>query len=171
MRLEVHRRLHHICDETGKEYGKLVQKLLAIAFLNAGAQHVIERSIQGIDLEVTFNGVRLAFEVKTTEDGSARLVKKDLEGLLARSQEGAETYLAVLGTRLLDGWYFARFYPGEFTDQKYSLTHIRPYRNTTLEQAISEPFATAVLEHASVALRGQTALNKVLETYNAYRRA
>ncbi len=50
MRLDVHRCLRDLSDRTGKEYGKLVQKLLAIAFLVAEAESVTERWIQVIDL-------------------------------------------------------------------------------------------------------------------------
>jgi hypothetical protein len=55
---------------TQKEYGKLVQKLLAIALLGAGADSLTDRSTQGIDLEATIRGKRRAIEVKTTETRS-----------------------------------------------------------------------------------------------------
>ncbi len=61
MRLDVHRRLRDLSDKTGKEYGKLVQKLLAIAFLEAEAESVTDRCVQGIDLDVTLHGRAYAF--------------------------------------------------------------------------------------------------------------
>ena len=39
-------------ERRGKEYGKLVQKLLALALLDADAQELYERSVQGIDRAV-----------------------------------------------------------------------------------------------------------------------
>ena len=53
MKHEVYRRLSELSEVSEKEYGKLIQKLLAIAFCKAGAIRLIERSTQGIDLEVT----------------------------------------------------------------------------------------------------------------------
>lgn len=172
MKLEVHRRLSSLSAETDKEYGKLIQKLLAIAFLEAGAQSVTDRSTQGIDLEVDISGVPRALEVKTTEGGLVRLAKKDLDGLAAREQEGARAYVAVLGMRLLDEWTFARFFRGELQPaQSLSVTQLRPYRDADLERAVTDTFPAAVLEHALVASRGQRALDEVLRRYSRYRLA
>ncbi len=60
MKLEVHQRLSELSAAAGKEYGKLVQKLLAIALLDAGAESLTDRSTQGIDLEATIKGKRRA---------------------------------------------------------------------------------------------------------------
>ena len=58
MRIEVHRRLRDLAERSGQEYGKLVQKLLAIALCECGATRLTERSTQGIDLEVELPGGR-----------------------------------------------------------------------------------------------------------------
>ena len=94
MKLEVHQRLSELSTAAGKEYGKLVQKLLAIALLEAGAESLTDRSTQGIDLEATFRGKKRAIEVKTTESGAVSLGKKDLEGLAAREADGMRAYVA-----------------------------------------------------------------------------
>lgn len=173
MRLEVHRRLADLSEAAGKEYGKLVQKLLAVAFLEAGAGAVTDRSTQGIDLEVELDGAALALEVKTTEGGALRFGKKDLDGLAAREAGGARAYLAVLGPGLLDEWTLARFHRGELRpSQSYSLTELRPYRDGALERRVRETFPAAVLAHAAAAARGgQRALDEVLARYPGYRPA
>jgi hypothetical protein len=173
MRLDVHQRLSELSTATEKEYGKLVQKLLAIALLEAGAESLTDRSTQGIDLEVTFRGKKRAIEVKTTESGAVSLGKKDLEGLVAREADGMRTYVAVLGNRFLDEWTIARFHEGELQpSQSYSITQLRPYREAELERAVAKPFAEAVLNHADTAARGgQRALDEVLASYPAFRRA
>lgn len=173
MKLEVHQRLSDLSAATQKEYGKLVQKLLAIALLDAGAESLTDRSTQGIDLEATIRGKRRAIEVKTTETGVISLGKKDLEGLAAREAEGARAYVAVLGNRFLDEWTFARFHRGELQpSQSYSITQLRSYRDRELERAVTKPFADAVLAHADAAARaGQHALDEVLAAHTQYRRA
>ena len=173
MRLEVHQRLSELSASSGKEYGKLVQKLLAIALMEAGAETLTDRCTQGIDLEANFRGKKRAIEVKTTETGAVSLGKKDLEGLAAREAEGMRGYVAVLGNRFLDEWTFARFHAGELApSQSYSITQLRPYRDAEMERAVAKPFAEAVLKHADAARRGgQGALDEVLAAHSAYRRA
>ena len=175
MRLDVHRRLAEIAAAQGKGYGKLVQKLLAIAFLKAGAERVTERSVQGIDLEVTLVGGRdIALEVKTSEPGASGDVsfgKKDIQGLVARAEQGYAPYFAVLGNRLLDEWVLAHHEPGELEPgSTYSPTRLRPYRDRELEGLIAVPFAEAVGRHAGRAAEGgQGALDAVLRGYDAFR--
>ncbi|HEV8112269.1 MAG TPA: hypothetical protein VGR31_05800 [Planctomycetota bacterium] len=173
MKLEVHQRLTELSAASGKEYGKLVQKLLAIALLESGAEALTDRSTQGIDLEATVKGKRRALEVKTTESGALSLGKKDLEGLASKEADGARAYVAVLGNRFLDEWTFARFHKGELQpSQSYSITQLRPYRDHELERAVARFFDDAVLTHADAAARGgQPALDAVLTAHPQYRRA
>ena len=177
MKLEVHRRLGEIGAAQGKEYGKLVQKLLALAFLEAGATRITERSIQGTDLEVTLaDGRKIALEVKTSEPGASGKVefgKKDVQGLEAREEAGYAAYFAVLGNRLLDDWLFVRHAPGEIqTGTAYSPTRLRPYRARDLEEVVADTFAAAVARHGGTAAEGgQGALNEILRGYEAFRLA
>ena len=173
MNLAIYRRLRELSEASGKEYGKLVQKLLAIAFLEAGADSVTDRSTQGIDLEVTWNGVPCAFEVKTTEGTMFRLQQKDLDGLAAKEMLDVRPFLAVLGGRLLDDWIFARFHDGELQpSQEYSVTQVRTYRDSEIEQVVAETFPAAVLSHTSVACsKGQRALDVILNEHKNYRLA
>lgn len=178
MRLDVHRMLRRIEDAHGIGSGKLVQKLLAIAFLESGATRLTDRCTQGIDLEVTLaDGRRLAMEVKTALAGSAKRGKghlvtigaKDVAGLRARAGEGFEPYFATLGARLLDEWVFAQNHGGEIQAGTYSPTHLRPYRDRDLETLVAETFPEAVVRHAGAAIDGgQGALDEVLHAYPAF---
>lgn len=170
MRVETVDRLAHLRETRGKEYGKLVQKVLALAFLEAGASRVTERSIQGIDLEVELDGRKLVFEAKTTETGSVKLGAKDTKGLDARRDEGYETYIAVLGIGLLDEWVFARYTPGEpAKGVAYSPLALRPYRDRELEARIADLFEDLLAQHLTGAAdRGQEYLNEVLEGHPAF---
>jgi hypothetical protein len=54
-----------------REFGKIVQKLLAIAFRLAGFARVIERGVQGVDVDAVGDPLeRSATEVKTTQEDS-----------------------------------------------------------------------------------------------------
>lgn len=169
MNADAHQKLRALSAERGKEYGKLVQKLLAIALLESGADALIDRSTQGIDLEVTVAGRQLALEVKTCEGGTLSLGKKDLDGLDRQHAEGLETYIPVLGDRSTDDWIFVRYTPGELPSAKQlSLFKLRAYRDHDLESRIAKEFERAVLKHAAVAAReGQSGLDGVLSGYSA----
>jgi len=174
MRLEVHRRLAELRAAVGMDYGKCVQKLLGLAFLEAGALRLTDRSIQGIDLEVTLaDRRRLALEVKTTEAEAIRLGDKDLEGLEARRAEGFQPFLAALGPNRLDDWIFARVHPGELrAKESYAPLLLRAWRDRELEAVVASTFPAVVLAHAAAAAVGrQSALNALLERYPAYARA
>ena len=168
MKHEVHRRLKDLSLEAEKEYGKLIQKLLAIAFCRAGALRLIERSTQGIDLEVTLpDDRRIALEVKTTQDQSVKFGKKDLDGLASQAEAGLDPYFAILGSQILDEWILARYYTGEIkANQQYRLAHLRAYRESELEDWMRESFDKAVIECTNLpAMNRQAALDKVLRSF------
>jgi hypothetical protein len=174
MRLEAHRSLARLREAVGMDHGKCVQKLLALAFLEAGATRVTDRGVQGIDLEVTLaDGRRVALEVKTTEGEAVSLGPKDLEGLESRRAEGFAPYVAVLGPHLLDDWVFARVAPGEIRPKEaYAPTALRAYRDRALERVVATTFPAVVVAHASAAAEGgQAALNALLEAHRGFARA
>lgn len=173
MKHATHATLRELSAATGKEYGKLVQKLLAIAFLDAGADDLTDRCVQGIDLELGVAGRRLAFEVKTCEGGGLTLGKKDLDGLARERDAGREAFVAALGDRPTDEWVFARFAPDELpASKRIPLFGLRAYRDRELEQRVARAFERAVERHATAAARGgQAALDEVLATYPARRLA
>jgi hypothetical protein len=168
---DVHRRLRDLSERRGKEYGKLVQKLLAIAFAEAGARTITERGTQGIDLEIDLgDGRMLAVEVKTAQTGVVSFGKKDIEGLASQRGKGREPYFACLGSALLDEWIFARCFAGEIREKRdYPLTQLRAYRDRALESIVRETFSAAVVAHAAAAGEGgQGALDAVLKGYPCY---
>ena len=142
MRLDVHRRLRDLSDKTGKEYGKLVLKLLAIAFLEAEAESVTDRCVQGIDLRLR---CMAAAEAYVAVLGAGLLD----EWIFARFQEG-ELQIS----------------------RAYSALELRPYRNRELEGEVRAAFCEAVMKHAREAeINQQRGLNAVLEGYSAFRLA
>ena len=171
MRIEVHRRLRDLAERSGQEYGKLVQKLLAIALCEYGATRLTERSTQGIDLEVELpDGRALALEVKTTITGEVTFGRKDIQGLEARAAQGLTPYFAVLGLRLVDDWVLARYHPGEVQpDRAYSPTRLRAYRDAPLERLVGPRFDDVVTRYGQAAIEGgQAALDRLLHGYACY---
>jgi hypothetical protein len=169
MKHDVYRRLSELAEASDKEYGKLVQKLLAIAFCKAGVVRLIERSTQGIDLEITLpDERRIAVEVKTTQEQVVKFGKKDLDGLASQIESGLEPYFALLGSELLDEWILARYYVDEIKpNQQYRLTQLRAYRETDLEDLIREHFEQAVVEFTNLPdTNRQGALDNVLRTFD-----
>ncbi len=169
MKHEVYRRLSELSEVSEKEYGKLIQKLLAIAFCKAGAIRLIERSTQGIDLEVTLpDERRIAVEVKTAQDQTVKFGKKDLDGLSSQVEAGLEPYFALLGSQLLDEWVLARSYANEIKpNQQYRLTQLRAYRDKELEESIQEHFDEAVIEYTNLPdTNRQAALDEILRGFS-----
>jgi len=170
---QTRRQLDDLSRRTGKEYGKLVQKLLAIAFLETGAEHLVESSIQGIDLEVRIAGVEHAFEVKTCEGRGITLGKKDVADLTGHLQRGEAVYIAMLASGLFDDWIFARLKSGELpSGRKLSAFKLRPYRNRQLEQRICAAFESAVKRFGEAATtERQRRLDQILARYPAHQLA
>lgn len=169
MRPKTYQALQNLRGKAGKEYGKLIQKLLAIALLETDVEALVERSIQGIDLDVRIAGQSYAFEVKTSEGDDITLAPKDLEGLERQRREGARAYIAMLPGGRLGEWIFAHYSPGELaTGRKLSSFQLRPYRNKELETRVRTAFEAAVERHVATAANdGQVGLDRVLEQYPA----
>lgn len=145
-----------------REYGKLCQKLLAIAFRLAGCQHIVERGVQGVDIDVRqASGEKYAIEVKTTEDLYIAFGQKDVDALQKRRQDGYQPLLGVLQLNSLYEWHFAKattFQPGRLLIER-----LRPYRLRDLESLLEPYFDQAVLRHFDGALQGSQAyLDRIL---------
>jgi hypothetical protein len=170
---ETYTKLERLRAEVGREYGKLVQKLLAVAFLETDVQKLVERSTQGIDLEMEIAGERCVFEVKTSESDSVRLRPKDLEGLDRLVGTGARVYLAVLTNAPFADWVLARYVPDEFpTSKDLTSFPFRAHRDRDLEQRILTTFGRVVDRDVHIAItRRQGGLDEVLQRYPEWGRA
>ena len=173
MKHETHAKLERLRAETGREYGTLVQKLLAAAFLETDVQKLVERSTQGIDLEMEIAGERCVFEVKTSESDAVRLSPKDLEGLDRLVEDGGRVYLAVLTNAPFENWVLARYVPGEFpTGKDLTSFPFRAHRDRELEQRILTAFDRVVDRDVHIAItRRQGGMDEVLQRYPAWGRA
>jgi hypothetical protein len=145
-----------------REFGKLCQKLLAISYRRAGFIHVVERGVQGVDVDAAGGQAKYATEVKTIINGAIVYQAKDVAGLAARRADGYLPLLGVLRLSPLSDWLLAdadHLEPG-----RLALDKLRPYRRHDLENDLRPLFAAVVDEHAGNALaKGQAYLDGVLQ--------
>jgi len=148
-----------------REFGKIVQKELAIAFHLAGFARVVERGVQGVDVDAVGNSLeRYATEVKTTQTESVPFAAKDINGLKSRQQDGYQPLLAVLRLSPLSDLFLV--HAGNLRCGRLQIESLRPYRFHELETRIQPCFERAVLEHFEGALTGsQSYLDWVLREY------
>lgn len=145
-------------------FGKIAQKLLAIAFYESGFQHVVERGVQGVDIDAaTGEAKRYALEVKTTEGRSVSISEENIDALKDRIKDGYTALVAVLRMQMFEDWVFAaiplsRLHPGS-----YPLSILRPYRLRELESYVCPIFERVVDQHLTgVLARGEHYLLEIL---------
>src|SRR5262249_22675601 len=117
-----------------REFGKLCQKLLAITYRHAGFVHVVERGVQGVDVDAAGRQAKFATEVKTTINGEIVFQTKDVTGLNARPADGYLPLLGALHLSPLSDWLLAdaeHLAPG-----RLALDKLRPYRRHDLEKCL-----------------------------------
>lgn len=145
-----------------RRFGVICQKFLAIAYREAGFAHVVERGVQGVDVDAA-NGFcqRYAIELKTTRKDSIDFKRKDFNGLMSRRQDGYLPLLGVLRLGPLSDWWLA--VASELCAGRLCIQRLRPYRRKDLEEFI-KPFLDSVIEeHFEETLYGsQTYLDEVL---------
>lgn len=159
------RRLH---EQFGsKEFGKIAQKFVAIAYASAGYEHVIERAVQGVDVDAArSSGEKYATEVKTALNSRILYKEKDSTGLAARAKDGYEPVLACLWLSPLSQWIFAG--AGALRVGFLNQDQVRPHRLKNLECEIVPYIDRAVAEHFQGAMEGaQGYLAEVLKTLGA----
>ncbi|MGQ9704993.1 MAG: hypothetical protein ACUVRX_11220 [Actinomycetota bacterium] len=81
------------------EFGKVAQKLLALAFVDMGFRLAEERAVRGVDIDIVKDetGEKLSLEVKTNQSSQVTIGSKDMEGLESRrDNDGYRPYFAFL---------------------------------------------------------------------------
>jgi Holliday junction resolvase len=167
-RTQVYEHLVALGERHGpRERGKLCQKLLAIAFRTAGCDKIIERGVQGVDVDAcNANGDKYSIEVKTTEGNNVPLGKKDIVGLKQRAdQDGYLPLVGVLRISLFSEWYLAS--AATLKAGVVLIDSLRPFRVKQLEALIQPEFDKAICEHFDGAIeRAQSYLDAVLREHD-----
>jgi hypothetical protein len=144
-----------------REFGKLCQKLLAITYRRAGFVHIVERGVQGVDVDAGDGQIKYATEVKTTINHAIEFQAKDVDGLRARKCDGYHPLLAALRLSLFSDWLVA---DADWLEAGLlSMDKLRAYRRRDLEERLCPLFGAVVEEYAEGALLGaQGYLDSVL---------
>jgi Holliday junction resolvase len=145
-------------------FGKIVQKILALCFYEVGFSNIVERGVQGADIDFTKNGnEKYTVEVKTTEKSSIFLSADNIEAIRERVNDGYMPVIAVLQLCLLSNWVFMKM-PVDSIPVGTTLTDsLRVYKFKILEELIGDVFDDVVSKHFNTTLiGGEKYLKKVL---------
>lgn len=148
MKTETFERLTRISDkyEQTREFGKLCQQLVALAFDLAGFKVNEVRLVEGVDIDVLAqSGEKYAVEVKTTVLKSIKFGQKDVDGLQKRKEDGYQPVLAVLRLERFSDWIFANadtIKPGSIY-----IDSLRVHRLHDLGERICPLFDEATKDH------------------------
>jgi Holliday junction resolvase len=163
VKTETYERLRSLYEKHGsREFGKLCQKFLAIAFQAAGYRHIEERGVQGVDFDAAKERKeKYAVEVKTTVANSISFEQKDVEGLKKRKKDGYQPVLAVLRLHRFSHWILAD--ADSIKSGNVYIDSLRVHRLLHLEECIAPLFDRTLEEHFDGAMReAQGYLDKAL---------
>lgn len=145
-------------------FGKISQKLLALSFTDLGFTHIVERSVEGVDIDVAGERGKLALEVKTTEGSYFSLSAENIEGLYKRKRDGYVPVMAGLRLSVLDQWILAQVPLDELNPGQMAVHRLRAYRMSNLEPLIIPAFEQVVETHFYGTVKyGQQYLNEQLK--------
>lgn len=136
-------------------FGKIAQKLLALSFCRMGFTHVVERTVEGVDIDIAREGQdKFALEVKTTEVQSFRLDEGNVHALRDRARDGYLPVIAALRLAVFEKWILAQVPLDELCAGNILVDVLRAYRMKELEASLGPAFADVVEEHSQGTLDG-----------------
>lgn len=165
MRVRTFQQLHNIRKKFGPGiFGKITQKLLALTFYATGYSHVVERGVQGVDIDVAnTQGKRFTVEVKTTDGDTIFISKDNIDALQDSEKNGYVPVIAALRIQMFEQWIFASIPLNQLRAGSIRLSRLRAYRVGGLEASVNPAFETVVNQHISGVLgRGEQYLLEIL---------
>jgi len=166
MKVATFRRLEQLREKYGPGiFGKIAQKLLALAFYDVGFHFIVERGVQGADIDVENEvGDKYTLEVKTTDAESILISKENIDALTDRARDGFGPLVAALRMQMFEDWVIAAIPLAELRPGTIRLARLRAYRKRPLEVAVCPSFEGVVNQHfAGVLAGGESYLIRVLE--------
>jgi Holliday junction resolvase len=156
MKVNTFQHLQQIRDKFGPGiFGKIAQKLLALAFREVGFSHIVERGVQGVDIDAAnILGKKYALEVKTTDGENIPISRENIEALKDRTKDGYLPVIAALRVQMFEDWIFASIPLGDLKPVSLPLSRLRAYRLQDLETSICPTFEAVVNQHFSNVLAG-----------------
>jgi len=129
-------------------FGKIVQKLLALSFYEVGATNIVERGVQGVDIDITLeSNKKYALEVKTTEKVTFSLTPDNVQALHERIHDGYQPVIAVLRLAPFENWVFAKIPINEVSTGMILIDTLIPYKMKKLESELKPKFDVVVQKH------------------------
>lgn len=114
-------------------FGKIVQKLLAVSLHEIGFTNIVERGVQGVDIDIT---------------GTPSLSSDKVDALRDRTKDGYSSVIAVLRLAPLEDWIFAKIPVDEVPAGAVLIESLRRYRMKDLENRLSAIFDKIVQKHS-----------------------
>jgi len=153
-------------------FGKIAQKLLAIAFFEAGFAHIVERGVQGVDIDAAKpDGPKYAIEVKTTEGDAIVISQENIDAIRSRASDDYVPLVAALRLQMFEDWILANVPLSELRPGALPIARLRAYRMMELETSIRTTFEAVVSQHLEgVLARGEQYLSEVIEASRSERR-
>jgi len=136
-------------------FGKIAQKLLALSFREMGYTHIIERSIEGVDIDIAREaGGKFALEVKTTDGLSISLSPDNIQNLRDRVADGYSPVIAALRLAVFEYWILANVPVRELSAGQFLIDRLRSYRMSDVENLLRPAFEQVVEKHFEGTLKG-----------------
>jgi len=145
-------------------FGKIAQKLLALSFREIGYTRIVERSVEGVDIDVAGEGSKkFALEVKTTDGLSISLSTNNIQDLRDRAKDGYSPVVAALRLAVFENWLLAQVPLDELSAGQVLIDRLRAYRMSDLENLLAPAFERVVEKHFRGTLKnGQRYLSEQL---------
>ena len=129
-------------------FGKIAQKILALSFHKVGFTHIIERSVEGVDIDITENNeIKYAIEVKTTKENFIYLSQSNIDALKARTSDGYKPLIAVLKLAPLENWIISSLRLKNQKSGKIIIDQLRPDRLDQLDEIVNIAFNDSLIEN------------------------
>jgi len=156
MRVQTLRNLQKLRKKYGHgPFGKIAQKLLALSFREIGYTHIVERSVEGVDIDIAGEASRkFALEVKTTDGLSISLSPDNIQGLRERVRDGYSPVIAALRLAVFEDWILANIPVDELSAGQVLIDRLRAYRMSDVENLLCPSFEQVVERHFQGTLKG-----------------
>ncbi len=156
MRVQTLRYLQKLRKKYGSgPFGKIAQKLLALSFREMGYTHIIERSVEGVDIDIAGQASKkFALEVKTTDGLSIVLSSSNVQGLRERARDGYLPVIAALRLAVFENWILAGVPLDELPTGQVLVVRLRAYRMNDMEHMLGAAFEQVVEKHFQGTLKG-----------------
>lgn len=165
MNIQTLGRLRKLRDKFGSgPFGKIAQKLLALSFREIGFTHIVERSVEGVDIDIAGEAGEFTLEVKTTDGSSISLSANNVEDLRKRARDDYLPVIAALQLAVFEKWILAQVPLDELSPGQMPIYRLRAYRMRDMENSLDPAFDRVVAKHFRGTLNnGQRYLSEQLK--------